>query len=273
MLLDSGPSSIQTTSQTPAPSPDVLETPLFEPDAFSEIAEDQLIEEQGFPSPSLASFVEDESSAEPPPSPLLLSACQTDIQESQAMEEMRQHFGWLTKLFESNSGKVWGSGYKDFVDASLLLHAVRELGMVERGNGRVSDGVFSASTGNYALTLRTFIGAMPFEHAPTTWANKLTMYFRLKSLYSYSQHAGDACFQSPTHRAAWQIVRFWVRDQDQLLPERSWVTTKYGNTELRILVREMVQEANKSKFYLLINFFCTVVLILKPFYEVGWSIL
>ena len=163
------------------------------------------------------------------------------------MEEMRRQFEWLTKLIGLNSRKTWGTGYRDFVDVLLLLHAARELGMEVRGNGRVSSGVFSASTGNYALTLQTFIGAMPLLHMPTTWGNKLTTYFRLKSLYSYSQHAGDACFRSPTHRAAWQILGCWMKNQDQLLPEGSWVTTKYGNTELRTLVREMVQEANRSK--------------------------
>ena len=74
MLLDSGPNSIPTL-QTPAPSPDVLENPLFEPDTSSEIAEDGLIEERGSPSPSMVSFVEDMSTAEPaspPPCPHVL---------------------------------------------------------------------------------------------------------------------------------------------------------------------------------------------------------
>ena len=122
--------------------------------------------------------------------------------------------------------------------------------MVERVNNRISDGIFHASTGGYALSLLKFIDLMSLGHSTATWGNKLTMYFRLKTLYSYSQHVGGANFQSPAHNEAWDIVSNWVINQNALLPE-NWITTRFGNTQLRTLLRGMVQAAFQSKFYTL----------------------
>ena len=204
------------------------------PPHFSPPAEDQQATEQtSLPTPS-------------PSPPLPAVANLVDIHESQAMEEMREQFQWLVDMLGENQRRSWGTGYRDFADVSLLLHAVRGLGMVVRSNNRISDGQFSASTGTYTLRLSTFIDVMGLGSS-NTWRNKLTMYFRLKSLYSYSEHNGGGCFQSQTHQATWNIVSCWVRDGDKLLPE-NWITTKYGNTRLKVLVREMLQEAYKSKF-------------------------
>ena len=119
--------------------------------------------------------------------------------------------------------------------------------MVEGPNGRISEGVFHARTGNYTIPLPIFIDIMGLGHSVATWRNKLTMYFRLKSLYSYGEHIGGVSFRSTQHQTAWDIVSCWVKDGDKLLPENCWITTKYGNTELRVLVREMVQEVHHGK--------------------------
>ena len=102
MFLDltvGGPSRIQATLQTPTPSPDMSEHPLFEPDTSSPIVQDQPI-------------VEHRS-----PSPLLLLPCQDDP-EFQAKEEMREQFQWLVDVLGQNEKRSWGTGYRDFSDVS-----------------------------------------------------------------------------------------------------------------------------------------------------------
>jgi len=163
------------------------------------------------------------------------------------MNEMRDQFHWLVTMLNENKNRSWGTAYRDFADVSLLLSAVGELGMMEGANHRVSKGVFRASTGNYSLTLPTFIEVMDLGHASGTWGNKLTMFFRLKAIYSYHEHAGEPHFWSPIYQDAWRIVSCWVKDRDKLLPE-NWTTTRFGNTELRKLARDMLQETTQSKF-------------------------
>jgi hypothetical protein len=247
-----GPSQIPTTSQAshvPTPNFDVTELPLFEPDSSSQIAGDQPSAERRSPSPPPALSVGDQPIVEQgsPSPPLQSSPPHVDDQESQAMNEMREQFRWLVKMLNENKTQGWGTAYRDFVDVSLLLSAAGELGMVEGANHRVCKGVFRASTGNYSLTLATFIEVMGLGYASGTWGNKLTMFFRLKAIYSYYEHAGEPCFQSPIHQDAWIIVSSWLKNQDKLLP-KNWVTTKFGNTELRKLARDMLREVTKSKF-------------------------
>jgi hypothetical protein len=66
------------------------------------------------------------------------------------------------------------------------------------------------------------------------------------SLQSYVEHRGGASFGLDAHQAAWSVVGLWVRDRDKLLPV-DWITTRYGNTELKPLLSAMVQEANQGK--------------------------
>jgi len=120
------------------------------------------------------------------------------------------------------------------------------LGMVELSNNRISDGVFSASTGDFTLNLATFVNIINLGYTPSTWRNKLTMYFCLKSLYQYSQHTDRLVFQIPSHNIAWSIVSCWMENQDKAL-EENWVTMRFGNTELQGLLHSMLQEAYKGK--------------------------
>jgi hypothetical protein len=238
--------------------------PLFEPDSPSQIAEEegQLVSQQGSPSSPLPSFAGDQPMGDQPveesPTP---PTSQVDGQELQAMEEIREQFQWLVDLLAQNAKKRWGTAYRDFADVSLLLHAVGGLGMVEMGNGRVGDGQFNTSVGNFSLSLSTFLQIMNLGHSPATWRNKMTMFFRLKSLYSYSQHFSGELFELPEHQRAWGIVEPWVRDAHLFLPEGHWVTTKYGNTELRRLAKEMVQVANQGKMLLSKSDFCFCALL------------
>jgi hypothetical protein len=209
---------------------------LFDVDPLSPIVEYEEATIPRSPSPSPPS---------PPPLPSLVQEVD-DQKELQAQEEMQQTFCWLTDILHNNQKRGWGTAYRDFVDVLLLLKAVGALGMVELGNNRVSDGVFSASIGEFRLTLATFINIMDLAYTPSTWKNKLTMYFRLKALYLYSQHAGRIDFQDPVHNSAWGIVSCWMEHRDKIL-EENWVTTRFGNTELRGLLRNMLQEAYKGK--------------------------
>lgn len=236
------------TLQTLTSSLDLTEVPLSEADASDQNIEDEPVVERGSSSPPLPLFAGDQAavgqhSPSPPFQPLSL---QVDDQESLAMEEMRENFKWLIDMLGENQERAWGTGYRDFADVSLLLRAVAQLGMTERGNGRISDGEFHASSGSYALNLSTFINAVGLGHSSATWRNKMTMYFRLKSLHSYTQHTSGKYFQSKEHQNVWEIVSHWVKNEDMLLPV-SWITKKYGNTQLRTLVREMLQEASQSK--------------------------
>lgn len=178
------------------------------------------------------------------PSPLPLPVDEANIQESQA-QEIQQQFQWLADMLDENKKRGWGTAYREFVDVLLLLKAAGGLGMVEQNN-RVSDGVFSASTGDVTLNLATFIDVMDLEHTLGTWRNKLTTYFRLKSLYLYSQHNDGITFQDPAHQSAWRVVSQWMVHDDKLLQE-SWVTKRYGCTELRPLLRSMLQEAHQGE--------------------------
>jgi hypothetical protein len=187
-------------------------------------------------------------SPSPLPTPLLVQEAD-DQKELEAQEEIQRDFRWLVDILNQNQRRGWGTAYRDFVDVLMLLRAASTLGMVELGNNRVSDGVFSASTGDFTLSLATFIDIMDLVYTPATWRNKLTFYFRLKSLYQYSQHADGIAFQNPAHNSAWSIVSRWVEHQDTVL-EESWTTKRFGNTELRTLVRDMLQEACKGKYIL-----------------------
>lgn len=178
------------------------------------------------------------------PPPLVQEA--NDQKELQAQEEIRQEFCWLAEILNKNRKRGWGTAYRDFVDVLMLLKAVHMLGMEELGNNRISDGVFSASTGDFKLNLTTFVDIIDLGYTPSTWRNKLTMYFRLKSLYQYSQHTNGLVFQAPAHNAAWSLVKHWMQYQDKVLDE-NWVTTRFGNTELRGLLRVMLQEAYNGK--------------------------
>ena len=162
------------------------------------------------------------------------------------MEEMQENFKGLIDMLGENQEQAWGTGYQDFADVSLLLCAVAQLGMRKRGNGRVGDGEFHASSRSYTLNLSTFINAVGLGHSSATWQNKMTMYFCLKSLQSYTQHTSGECFQSKEHWNVWEIVSHWVKNEDMLLSV-SWITKKYGNTQLQTLVQEMLQETSQSK--------------------------
>jgi hypothetical protein len=211
----------QSVDEEGSPSP-----PLFELDHFGQMAEGQPVTEEGPPSPPL-----------PPP----------QDQELRAQEELQEQFRWLVEMLNLNQRKGWGTGYRDFVDVLLLLRGVEGLGMVvELGNKRVSDGVFSSSTGNYRLSLYTFISLMGLEYSSGTWRNKLTSYFRLRTLHSFSEHADRIHFQSQEHQAAWDIIKQWMDNDDRLLPP-TWVTVRYGNTKLQRILREMEQEVRLGK--------------------------
>ena len=172
----------------------------------------------------------------------------------QAQQEIQESFHWLAKMLDENKKRGWGTGYQDFVDMSLVLRAVGMLGMVERQGNRVSDGVFSASTGAFSLSFITFLDVMHLGYTSSTWRNKQTTYFRIKALYQYSQHTGGITFQNPSHDSAWKIIKCWMENQDMIL-EESWVTTRLGNTELRELTRNMLQEVyGGEKFPFTIGF-------------------
>ena len=194
------------------------------------IEQTPLVDQGSPPSPSLPSSVHDED----------------DNPELRAQEEIRQEFQWLAKMLRENRNRGWGTGYRDFVDVLLLLNAVGGLGMSEQPNNRVSDGVFPASIGDFTLSLVAFIDVMDLEHSAATWGNKLTMFFRLKSLYLYSEHIGGIRFRDPAHNQAWDVTRRWVQHRDKVLDE-SWITKRFGSTELRPLVRSMLQEAYQSE--------------------------
>ena len=137
------------------------------------------------------------------------------------MEEMWGQFQWLVKLLAQNNQK-WSSAYRDFANVLLLLYAVEGLEIVQKGNGKTTNGVFHASTGNHAFNISTFIDIMGLKHSSATWGNKLKMHFQLVSLHSYIVPTGGVNFQDPVHQAAWGIVNHWVENQDKLLPE-SWI--------------------------------------------------
>jgi hypothetical protein len=217
--------------RTPSPRPTTPEIPLFDVDPFSPVVEQAPLTVQDFPSPA----------------PLPLPVDETDDEELQAEEEeVRQEFQWLADILRENQRRGWGTAYRDFADVLLLLEAGRRLGMAEMGNGRISGGQFLASTGYFSFNLSRFIDIMCLEHTPATWGNKLTAYFRVKSLYLYSQHNPGISFANRAHQTAWSVVKEWMEKRDQLLAE-DWVTTRYGNKELRPLLRDMVAEVNHGE--------------------------
>ena len=182
----------------------------------------------------------------PPPQNII-----NDQEESLAQEEMHQHFHWLTEMLNKNQKRGWGTAYRDFVDVVMLLKAVGTLGMVGLGSNRVSDGEFTGSTGwQFTLSLVTFMDIMDLGHTSTTQRNKLTTYFQIKTLYSYSQYTHGINFQDAGHQLAWRVVRAWMENRDTMLAE-SWVTQKYGNTSLRKLLQQMVGIANASEYIFL----------------------
>ena len=177
-----------------------------------------------------------------PPHPIPLQMQEASAQTTlRAQQEIQESFHWLVEMLYQNKKRGWGTGYRDFVDISLVLRAVRTLGMVEHQGNRVGDGVFSASTGAFSLSFITFLDVVHLGYTSSTWRNKLTTYFRIKALYQYSQHTGGITFQNPSHDSVWKIIKCWMENQDTIL-EESWVTTKLGNTELRDLTRDMLQE-------------------------------
>jgi hypothetical protein len=164
-----------------------------------------------------------------------------------AQDEIRQQFHWFTDMLNQNERQAWGTAYRDFINVELLLHAVQGLGMVEQGNGRVGHGIFHASTGDFQLDLPTFLDVMHLEHSAATWGNKLSAYFRIKTLYSFFQYNGGIVFQDAAHTQAWNTVRVWMDNKGKMLEGGQWVTSRYGNTKLRQLLREMVQEVQQGK--------------------------
>ena len=230
------PTSTTAIPQT-QPVPSGFEPPLFEPSSPSiepgspiTIAQDEAVTEQW----------------SPPSSPPPLSNNTPHDRQLQAQEEIRQHFHWLPNLIEKNRDAGWGTGYRDFVDVLYLLYAVRELGMIE-GPNSLSLGKFQATTGEFILDAVTFIDIMQLNHAPGTWRNKFTVYFRLKALQLHSEYAGGVMFQTPGYQFVWEtVLSKWTRNQERVLPV-NLVTTRFGITELRPLVKDMVAEAKQSK--------------------------
>lgn len=185
-----------------------------------------------------------------PPSPLQRSVQLSDgggHQTQVFQDEIRQQFHWLADVLDQNQREDWGTAYRDFIDVVLLLNAVQGLGMVEQRNSRISDGVFHASTGDVQLDLPTFLNVMNLGQAIGTWQNKLPPYFRIKTLHSFFQYNGKITFQEIAHTQAWNVVRVWMDNQHQVLAGGHWITTRYGNTELRPLLRSMVQEVQQGK--------------------------
>ena len=176
----------------------------------------------------------------PRPTPLQMQevSAQTILR---AQEDIRESFHWLAEMLHENKKRGWGTGYRDFVDISLVLRAVGTLGMVEHQGNRIRDGVFLASTGAFSLSFITFLDVVHLGYTSSTWRNKLTTYFRIKALYQYSQHNGGITFQNHSHDSVWKILKCWMENQNTIL-EESWVTTRLGNTELRELTRDMLQE-------------------------------
>jgi hypothetical protein len=62
------------------------------------------------------------------------------------------------------------------------------------------------------------------------------------------KHKGGIQFQETTHKQAWDMVNSWVENQHCMLPE-SWVTTRYGSTELQPLIYAMTQEVLQGKCF------------------------
>ena len=162
--------------------------------------------------------------------------------DPQAGIELRAQFDWLVDLLESLRRERWSSAYRDFLEVRLLLRGVRLLGMVEQGNGRVSDCIFRTRTGKpYALTLSMFTDLVPLGYKSSTWRNKLSMYFKLKRLYLYSRHLDGPPFHIQAHQTTWTIVSQWM--QEDVLPV-NWATTRFTTSELRDILPNMLEEAN-----------------------------
>jgi hypothetical protein len=259
---------VLTVSQMPTRS-DTPEPPSFELDRSDQTAEDERASREASPSPPLFELehfgqtVEGQPIAEqsPPSPPLPLP----QDHEFQAQGELREQFQWLSDMLNENKKKGWGTGYRDFVDVLLLLRAVGGLGMVaELGNKRVHDGVFHASTGGYSISLSMFIRLMGLEYSPGTWRNKLTSYFRLRTLHSFSEHANGIRFRSQEHQAVWDIVRQWMENDNTFLPA-TWVTIQYGNSKLQGILREMEQEVRLGKRFSSSSFLCVQHWVLTKF--------
>jgi len=200
---------------TPSPTLPIPELPLPDTEA-----------------PGLAIEIELSPASTPPPHPIRLQMQEPSAQTIlRAQQEIQESFHWLAEMLHQNKKRGWGTGYRDFVDISLVLRAVGTLGMAEHQGNRVSDGVFSASTGAFSLSFITFLDVMHLGYTSSTWRNKLTTYFHIKALYQYSQHTGGITFQNPSHDAVWKIIKCWMENQDIML-EESWVTMRLGNTEL-----------------------------------------
>jgi hypothetical protein len=173
----------------------------------------------------------------PPPPPLAI-----------AEQEMREEFSWLNDLLAKHEAKGWGTAYRDFADVKLLLLAAQSLGMDEKNN-RVADGVFMSSVGDFPLTIWNFIDILDLQHTSGTWRNKMTSYFRIKQLYTFSQHnSGEIPFQRPDYSNAWDVIRIWMDRKDDMLGV-DWVTMRFGNTELRSLLSGMVEEIHNGEHY------------------------
>jgi hypothetical protein len=232
--IQPGSPSVEPGSSTIEPGSSTIEpgSPSIEPGCPIIITEDEAVAEQW----------------SPPPSPSPLANNTPNNRQLQAQEEMRQHFSWLPGLIEKNNDAGWGTGYRDFVDVSCLLCAVRELGMVERPNS-VTLGRFQVTTGDvFTLDVVTFIDVMQLNHTQGTWRNKFTMYFRLKALHLYSEDTGGEMFWTSQYRTAWEkYLSKWTSNQGKMLPVNT-VTTRFGVTELRPLVKGMVNEAKQSKW-------------------------
>jgi len=223
------PANLPEDPSIPSPRSEMGGLPLFDVDPLSPTAE-------------FEPHIHDFPSPPPPPSP----PHEAIDQEHQIQEEMQQQFQWFSDMLIENKKRGWGTAYRDFVDVLLLLKAVEGLGIVEQTNNRLTSGVFCASTGEFMLGWTDFIDAMSLEHSSATWRNKMTMYFRIKSLYLYFQHTGSRHFQDQAHDHAWEILEIWMENRDRVLGD-SWATKRFGNTELRRLLQSMIQEAYNGK--------------------------
>ena len=164
--------------------------------------------------------------------------------ETQVAEEIRREYSWLRVLLAQNEAKVWGTAYRDFVEVKLLLFAVRGMGIEEVGNNRLAKGVFQSSMGGFTLSVWDFIDVLQLTHSSGTWRNKVTAYFRIKQLYMFAQYNhGGIWFQSREHCLAWDAVRCWMDNQNDVLGSL-WETTRYGSKELRPLLQHMVAEVS-----------------------------
>lgn len=152
--------------------------------------------------------------------------------------EIRDRFDWFSALIRENESQPWGTAYRDFVDVAQLLRAVRDMGMKPMRN-KISPGIFPASTGMVTLSVWTFIDILRPIHAPGTWRNKVTAYFRVQSLYKFARSAQDPrlTFENQGHLDVLETIILWVENENIMLGN-IW-RTQYGSKKFREQLGEM----------------------------------